>query len=109
MELRDQGKNFGVMHAMYAPDIVSIEPSGEQTTGKTPVIKKSEYWHAQNTIGGKRVLGPFFNGPNQFAVHFTFEVTPKASGQRIPFEEVGVYTVKNDQITHEQFFYDGEH
>ena len=24
-------------------------------------------------------------------------------------EEVGVYTVKNDKITREQFFYDGEH
>ena len=109
MELRDQGKNFSVMHAMYAPDIVSIEASGEQTAGKTPVIQKSEYWQAQNTIGGKTVLGPFFNGPNQFAVHFTFEVTLKASSQRITLEEVSVYTVKNDQITREQFFYDGEH
>jgi len=109
VELRNQGKTFGVMHATYAPDIVSIEASGEQTAGKTPVIQKSEHWQANNTIGGEKVLGPFFNGPNQFAVHFTFEVTPKASGQRITLEEVGVYTVKNDQITREQFFYDGEH
>ena len=49
------------------------------------------------------------NGPNQFAVHFTFEVTLKASSRRITLEEVSVYTVKNDQITREQFFYDGEH
>jgi hypothetical protein len=54
--------------------------------------------------GGEKVRGPFFNGPNQFAV----EVTPKATGQRITLEEVGVYTVKDDQITREQFFYDGE-
>ena len=36
-------------------------------------------------------------------------VSIKASGQRITLEEIGVYTVKNDKITREQFFYDGEH
>jgi hypothetical protein len=109
VELCNQGKNFDVMHAMYAPDIVSVEASGEETAYKTPVIQKSEQWQAKNTIGGEKVRGPFFNGPNQFAVHFTFEVTPKATGQRITLEEVGVYTVKDDKITREQFFYDGEH
>jgi len=107
VELCNQGKNFDVMHAMYAPDIVSVEASGEETAGKTPVIQKSEYWQAKNTIGGEKVRGPFFNGPNQFAVHFTFEVTPKATGQRITLEEIGVYAVKDDKITREQFFYDG--
>jgi hypothetical protein len=109
VELCNQGKNFDVMHAMYAPDIVSVEASGEETVGKTPVIQKSKHWQANNTIGGEKVRGPYFNGPNQFAVHFTFEVTPKSTGQRITFEEVGVYTVKDAKITREQFFYDGKH
>ena len=108
VELCNQGKNFDVMHAMYAPDIVSVEASGEETAGKTPVIQKSERWQANNTIGCEKVRGPFFNGPNQFAVHFTFEATPKATGRRITLEEVGVYAVKDDKITREQFFYDGE-
>lgn len=107
VELCNQGKNFDVMHAMYAPDIVSVEPSGEETAGKTPVIQKSERFQAQNPIGGEKVRGPFFNGPNQFAVHFTFEITPKATGQRITVEEVGVYTVKDNKITREQFFNEG--
>jgi hypothetical protein len=108
VELCNQGKNFDVMHSMYAPDIVSVEASGEETAGKTPVIQKSERWQANNTIGGEEVRGPFFNGPNQFAVHFTFDVTPKATRQRITLEEIGVYAVKDDKITREQFFYDGE-
>ena len=54
VELCNQGKNFDVMHTMYAPDIVSVEPSGEETVGKTPVIQKSEHWQANNTIVGKR-------------------------------------------------------
>lgn len=108
VELCRHGKNFDVMRTMYAPDIVSVEGDGQETAGQTPVIKKSEVWQANNTIHGEKVRGPFFNGPNQFAVHFTFEVTPKATSKRITLEEVGIYTVDGDKITHEQFFYDGE-
>lgn len=109
VEMCNQGKNFDVMETMYAPTIVSVEGGGEETAGKTPVIQKSRVWQGNNTIHGEKVRGPYFNSPNQFAVHFTFDVTPKATGRRITLEEVGVYTVKDDKITREQFFYDGEH
>lgn len=107
VELCNQGKNFDVMRTMYAPDIMSVEGNGAETAGQQPVIQKSERWAAANTIHGEKVRGPYFNGPEQFAVHFTFEVTPKATGRRTTLEEVGVYTVKGDKITREQFFYDG--
>jgi hypothetical protein len=108
VELCNQGRNFDVMETMYAPTIVSVEGGGEETAGQQPVIQKSRVWQGNNTIHGEKVRGPYFNGPNQFAVHFTFDVTPNATGQRITLEEVGVYTVKDDKITREQFFYDGE-
>jgi hypothetical protein len=108
VELCNQGKNFDVMRTMYAPDIVSVEGDGAETVGQAPVIKKSEIWQGNNTIHAEKVRGPFFNGPDEFAVHFTFEVTPKATGRRTTLEEVGIYTVKDDRITREQFFYDGE-
>lgn len=107
VDLCNQGKNFDVMRTMYAPDIVSVESDGKETAGQAPVIQKSERWAAANTIHGEKVLGPYFNGPNQFAVHFSFDVTPKATGQRITLQEVGIYTVKGDKITREQFFYEG--
>jgi hypothetical protein len=110
VELCNQGKNFDVMRTMYAPGIVSVEGDGKETSGQGPVIKKSEVWQGNNEIHGEKVRGPFFNGPNQFAVHFTFDVTRRASGKRESIEEVGLYTVgKDDKITREQFFYDGEH
>ena len=112
VELCRQGKNFDVMRTMYAPDIVSVEGDGKQTAGQGPVIKKSENWVADKAFNGETVAGPFFNGanPDQFVVYFTFDVTPKSTGKRITLEEVGVYTVnKDDKITREQFFYDGEH
>ena len=108
VELCNQGKNFDVMRTMYAPDIVSVEGDGRETSGQQPVIHKSEVWQENNAIHGEKVLGPFFNGPDQFAVHFIFDVTPKATGKRNTIEEVGVYTVKDDRITREQFYTDGE-
>jgi len=110
VEMCNQGKNFDVMKTMYSPDIVSVEADGKETHGQGPVIKKSEVWVSDKEFHGEKVLGPYFNGPNQFAVHFTLDITPKATGKRISLYEVAVYTVnKDDKITREQFFYDGEH
>ena len=103
------GKNFDVMRTMYTPDIVSVEADGHETVGQQPVIQKSERWAAANIIHGQVVRGPFFNGPNQFAATFTFEVTRKDSGKRETLEEVAVYTVRGDKIEREQFFYEGDH
>ena len=115
VDLCNQGKNFDVMEKMYAPDIVSDEASGEEVSGKRPVIEKSRRWGAANTVHGEKVRGPFFDtaagaagkSSGQFAVHFTFEVTPNSTGRRTTLEEVGVYTVEGDQITREQFYYEG--
>src|SRR5262245_58474147 len=93
VDLCNQGKNFDVMRTMYAPDIVSVEGDGKETKGQQPVIKKSEDWQANNNIHSEKVRGPFFNGANQFAVHFTFDITRKANNQRQTIEEVGLYTV----------------
>jgi hypothetical protein len=112
VELCRQGKNFDVMRTMYSPTIVSVEGDGKQTSGQQPVITKSEDWVADKTFHGETVAGPFFNVANadQFAVYFTLDVTPKSTGKRITLEEVAVYTVnKDDKITREQFFYEGEH
>ena len=107
VELCNQGKNFDVMRTMYAPDIVSVENDGKETAGQAPVIKKSEVWAANNEIHGETVRGPFFHGPKQFAVHYTFEVTPKVTGKRTTIEEVGIYTVEGDKITREVFYNHG--
>jgi hypothetical protein len=107
VELCNQGKNFDVMHTMYASDIVSVEGNGSETAGQAEVIRKSERWAAANTIRGEKVRGPYFNGPAEFAVHITFDVTRKDSGERMSLEEIAVYTVKNDKITRERFFYEG--
>lgn len=113
VDLCRQGRNFDVMRTMYAPDIVSVEGDGAETRGQQPVIRKSERWVEHNTFHGETVRGPFFSGPTtgdgQFSVFFTLDITRKATGQRLTLEEVGLYTVKNDKITREQFYYAGDH
>jgi predicted ribonuclease toxin of YeeF-YezG toxin-antitoxin module len=111
VDLCRKGKNFDVMRTMYDPNIVSVEGDGKETRGQGAVIKKSEDWVSDKEFNGETVAGPFFNGanPDQFVVYFTLDITPHATKNRITREEVGVYTVKNDKITREQFFYDGEH
>jgi hypothetical protein len=98
---------------MYADSIVSVEGDGKETASKRPVIDKSKRWVEVNTFHGETVSGPFFSGgtdsEGQFAVYFTLDITRKATGERMTLEEVALYTVKNDKITREQFFYAGEH
>ena len=111
-ELVNQGKHFEVMRTMYAPDMVSVEGDGRETVGKEPVIRKSEVWQGRNNIHGGKLLGPFFNGDpgansGRFAVHLSIDFTPKAGGPRVTHDEVGLYTVKDDTITREEFFYVG--
>src|SRR5215218_2689500 len=100
VDLCRQGKNFDVMRTLYAPDIVSVEGDGGETKGQQAVIKKSEDWVADKSFDFQAIRGPYFNGPNQFAVHFTQKVTPKATGKQVTLEEVVVYTVgADDKIT----------
>ena len=104
-----EGKNFDVMRQLYDENIVSVEAAlrktgAFETAGKAAVIKKSEEWAAANEIHGGTVDGPFLLG-DRFAVVFAFEVTPKATGQRVTVREVAVYTVAGGLITREEFFY----
>jgi hypothetical protein len=103
-----EGKFEEATERYYADDIVSVEPFGEDPVAKgiAAVKAKGEWWVANHEVHGLEVGGPYING-DQFAVRFVIDVTEKASGKRSVFDEIGVYTVKNDKIAHEAFFYAG--
>jgi hypothetical protein len=112
MELCSQGKHFDFMRTFYAPEMVSIEGDGREFVGKQPVIKKSEVFQGSNTIHSQDLRGPFFCGDanassGRFGVYTSIEFSPKTGGKREKHDEVGLYTVKNDIVTREEFFYDG--
>ena len=114
VELCKQGKHFEVMRTMYAPEMVSVEGDGKETVGQEAVIRKSEVFQGNNTILSQDIRGPFFCGDHdasvgRFAVYTAIEFAPKAAGgrERVTHAEVGLYTVKDDRITREEFFYAG--
>ena len=59
------------------------------------------------TSAGRSSCGDATASSGQFAVYTSITFTPKAGGERPTREELGLYTVKNDMITREQFFYEG--
>ena len=101
-------KNFDAMQQLYADNIVSVEAmptNGKfETTGKAAVIEKSKKWAAAHEIHSGSIEGPF-DARDKFAVIFDWEVTVKATKERLKSREIAVYTVSNGMIDREEFFY----
>jgi hypothetical protein len=104
-----QGKNMEAIGKFYSPTIESVEAFahpqiGQVQTGIDAVKGKNQWWVENHQIHKVEVNGPFPNG-DQFIVHFTYEVTPKHTGKRITMSEMGLYTVQQEKIAKEVFFY----
>ncbi|ESZ73747.1 MULTISPECIES: nuclear transport factor 2 family protein [unclassified Mesorhizobium] len=106
-EMLQQGDHLGAGEKYNADDIVSLEAmEGPMAIarGKEALRQKGEWWQDNHEVHGGSVEGPYVNG-DQFAVRFKFDITPKATGERVTMDEVGLYTVKNGKITEERFYY----
>jgi len=109
VELCKAGKNFDAMHQLYSDTIVSVEAvpgatGSRETLGKKAVIEKSAKWASQYEILSGSIDGPYLSG-DRFAVTFQFVVTSKTTGVTSTLNEIAIYTVENDLITKEEFFY----
>lgn len=109
VELCKQGKNEVAMDTLYANDIESVEaggPPGQDpvSKGKPAVLAKSKWWNENHTIHSAETDGPYPNG-DQFICKFTYDVTFKPQNKRFTMQEMALYTVKNDKIVREVFFY----
>ena len=106
-ELLKHGDHEAAAEKYNADDIVSLEAmEGPMAIarGKEALRQKGQWWQENNEVHGGSVEGPYVNG-DQFAVRFKFDITPKATGERVTMDEVGLYTVKNGKITEERFYY----
>jgi ketosteroid isomerase-like protein len=104
-----QGRNLDAIDKLYSPNIVSIEPVGDETTppemhGIDAVRGKNTWWFDNHEVHSAEVNGPFV-GDRQFAVQYDFDVTFKPTGQRFALTEMALYTVKDGKVVREQFFY----
>ena len=107
------GLNLEAISSLYSQDIVSVEAATNtefpaEVRGMDEVVRKNKQWYEANEIHHASAEGPFPHR-DRFAVVFHYETTAKSgprAGQRMKFDEVAVYTVKNGKIVREEFFYD---
>ena len=103
------GRNLEAIDSFYANDVISIESVGDDTMpakmqGIDAVRGKNQWWMDNHELHGQTVEGAYL-GDGQFAVHYTFDVTNKTSGERVNMSEMALYTVKDGKVVAEQFFY----
>ena len=103
-------ENAEAYQAFWSDDIVSLEPTDDpmsRVEGRDALLQKHQWWFDNAEVHSTTTEGPFVFG-DQFAVRYGMDVTmPNGAGERerAQFEEVGVYTVKDDKIVKEEFFY----
>lgn len=106
VELCRAGENTTAINELYADHIISFEVAEpmKEVHGIEGVLGKNAWWTENHDVHGRTVEGPFVNG-DEFAVRYTFEITPKASGTPITMDEVAVYVVEDGKIVQERFYY----
>jgi hypothetical protein len=104
-----EGKNKAAVDELFAKDAVSVEAGGPPgmdltTKGIDAIHAKSKWWNENHTVHKAEVFGPYPNG-DRFAVRFAFDITNKPTNKRMTMDEIALFTVVNDKITREEFFY----
>jgi SnoaL-like domain len=109
VELCNKGKQDECVETLYSPDIVSVEAASmpnmpAEMKGIQAVKGKAKWWNDNHTVHSSKAEGPFPMG-DRFIVKFHFDITNKQSNKRTQVGEAALYTVKNDKIVREEFFY----
>jgi hypothetical protein len=104
-----EGRREEVLSTLFSQDAVSVEaaapPGGERIAKGLDAIRAKSKWFVENHEIHKAELSGPYPHDDRFAVHFTYDVTNKPSGQRRTMDEVGLFTVVDGKITREEFFY----
>ena len=112
VELCKTHQNHVALETLFSPDVVSVEAaampgSPAEVRGVKAVAEKGKQWMANHEVHSAKVEGPWPHG-NRFVVRFSYDVTNKPSGRRFQMEEAALFTVDNDKIVREEFFYSTE-
>lgn len=104
------GKEQQGLTELYASNAVSVEAAdmgggGVETHGVEAIQGKHDWWNNAFAVHDSKVEGPYVHGQNQFGVIFELDATDNATGERSQMKEFGVYTVENNKIVREEFFY----
>ena len=107
-----EGKNLESINTLYAENVVAVEASAPPTGGSRVtegiegVRAKNVWWSENHEVHSAEVQGPWPHGEDKFAVRFSYDITNKPSGMRMKMDEIGVFTVEENKVVREEFFYD---
>ena len=109
VSLCQQHRDADALDMLFAKDAVSVEAAAmpnapQEIQGIEAIRAKGKWWTDNHDVHSATAEGPFPNG-DRFAVRFSYDITRKATNERIKMDEVGLYTVKGDKIVREEFFY----
>ena len=99
-----KGTESEALDNIYHAEAVSIEADGTEVKGVGGIKGKHEWWAQNFEVHDAKAEGPFPNG-DKFAIIFEMDVTNKENNQRSQMKEVGMYTVQDQKITREEFYY----
>lgn len=111
VELCSKGRFMEAIDLYYSDNVESIEGHSyggieKRTCGIEAVRLKNRTWIDSSKLNSCEVQGPFVSeGSNQFGICFTMDVTDKRTGKRVKGSEFGLYTVENERIVREEFFF----
>jgi hypothetical protein len=109
----NEGRHQECYELYYSPDCVSVEAAemapgaGRESVGMEAIQAKVAQWFAMTKMHGGQVTGPFLHGDDKFSVFATMDVEMVDGpwkGMRMKADEIGVYTLKDGKIIHEEFF-----
>lgn len=110
VELCSEGKNMEAVETLYAKDAVSVEAMEgpgfpREVSGRDAILAKGKTWYEMHEVHSSETHGPYPHGDDRFAVRFVVDITNKQSGERMQFDEVGVFEIQAGKISREEFFY----
>ena len=94
----------------WASDVTSVEtvdlPDGIPAVvrGIEAVREKAKIWFGVSRIEDLKMDGPYVNG-DQFTLLMDMVIVTRASGERRPFKEIALFTVRDGKIVEERYFY----
>ncbi len=104
------GKPVQAAEKYWADDIVRIEPARlpegkpRQATGYAASLAKLLEWIEESDAAELVIDGPFVTG-NVFALFLDMEIAVPGTGSREPFSEIAIFTVRDQKIIEERYFY----
>lgn len=105
------GQAVAAAEKYWAVDIVSMEPENSREHGPAIVTgyKAAHYkltsWLDHSAMEELSIDGPFITG-DHFALFIDMLIKRRATGERQPFSEIAIYTVRDQKIIEERYFYE---